>query len=190
MAVFQYCHSQLPLSACRLWEPCLLRRVGVDKTLFIKNVDSDTVIAQIYADDIIYGSPSNSQVHEFVKRMKDEFEMSMVGDELNYFSWFASQTVRRWNLHISRESHVTTVKRIIRYVNCMLEYGIRYSKEIDFNLVCFSDDGWADNADEMKSISGGCFYLENNFVSWHNKKQKSISLSTAEAEYMDETNNG
>ena len=38
--------------------------------------------------------------------------------------------------------------------------------------------------DDRKSTSGGCFYLSNNFVSWISKKQISVSLSTAEAEYI------
>lgn len=36
----------------------------------------------------------------------------------------------------------------------------------------------------MKSTSDGCFYLGNNLVPWMSKKQNSISLSTAEAEYI------
>ena len=38
--------------------------------------------------------------------------------------------------------------------------------------------------DDRKSTSGVCFYLSNNFVSWMSKKQISVSLSTAEAEYI------
>ena len=33
-------------------------------------------------------------------------------------------------------------------------------------------------------LLGGCFYLGNNLVSWMSKKQNSVSLSTAEAEYI------
>jgi hypothetical protein len=36
----------------------------------------------------------------------------------------------------------------------------------------------------LKSTSGGCFYVGNNLVAWMSKKQASISLSTAEAEYI------
>ena len=79
---------------------------------------------------------------------------------------------------------MTAVKRIIRYVNCTLEYGIWYSKDTNGNLVGFSDADWAGNADDRKSTSGGCFYVGNNLVSWLSKKQNSISLSTAEAEYI------
>ena len=82
------------------------------------------------------------------------------------------------------ESHVTTVKRIIRYINNTLDLGIWYSKETNSNLVCYSDADWAKNTDDRKSTSGGCFYLGNNLVSWYSKKQNSISLSTAEAEYI------
>ena len=35
-----------------------------------------------------------------------------------------------------------------------------------------------------KSTSGGCFYLENNLVSWMSKKKNSVSLSTSKAEYI------
>ena len=38
--------------------------------------------------------------------------------------------------------------------------------------------------DDRKSTSGGFFYLGNNLVSWISKKQNSVSLSTAEAEYI------
>ena len=69
-------------------------------------------------------------------------------------------------------------------MNSTLEYGIWYSKDTNANLVGFSDADWAGNADDRKSTSGGCFYVGNNLVSWLSKKQNSISLSTAEAEYI------
>jgi len=39
-------------------------------------------------------------------------------------------------------------------------------------------------ADDRKSTSGGCFFLGNNLISWFSEKQNSVSLSTAEAEYI------
>ena len=84
-----------------------------------------------------------------------------------------------------KESHITVVKRIIRYISGTLDYGILYSKDTNISLVGFSDADWAGNADDRKSTSRGCFYLGNYLVSWHiKKKKKSISLSTAEAEYI------
>jgi len=83
-----------------------------------------------------------------------------------------------------KESHLTAVKRIIRYVNDTLSYGIWYSRETNLVVVGYSDADWAGNDDDRKSTSGGCFYVGNNLVAWMSKKQASISLSTAEAEYI------
>jgi hypothetical protein len=63
----------------------------VDRTLFIKNQGNHKLIAQIYVNDIIFGATLDAQAHEFAEEMKQEFEMSMIG-ELIYFSGDASQT--------------------------------------------------------------------------------------------------
>ena len=52
------------------------------------------------------------------------------------------------------------------------------------SLVGFSYSDWAGNADGRKSTIGGCFYVGANLVTWMNKKQNSVSLSTTEAEYI------
>jgi hypothetical protein len=83
-----------------------------------------------------------------------------------------------------KESHLTTVKHIIRYVNDTLLYGIWYSKETNLVVAGYFDADWAGNANDRKSTSGGCFYVGNNHVAWMSRKQASISLSTAEAKYI------
>ncbi|CAM8887333.1 unnamed protein product [Rhodiola kirilowii] len=59
-------------------------RGGVDKTLFVKHTRSDFIIAQIYVDDIVFGSNTPKLVDQFVEQMQKEFKTSMVG-EMNYF---------------------------------------------------------------------------------------------------------
>ena len=59
------------------------KRRGVDKTLFIKQLNPEILVVQIYDDDIVFGSTSD-HVQEFMNQMKRVFEMSMVG-ELTYF---------------------------------------------------------------------------------------------------------
>ena len=83
-----------------------------------------------------------------------------------------------------KESHLTVVKRIIRYVNGTPDYGLWYSKESNACLAGPSDANWAGIVDDRKSTSGGYLYLKNNLVSWMSKKQNSVSLSTAKAEYI------
>ena len=83
-----------------------------------------------------------------------------------------------------KESHLAAVKRIIRYVNDTTDYGIWFSKDANSGLAGYSDADWAGNVNDRKSTTRGCFYLGNNLVSWYSKKQNSISLSTAKAEYI------
>ena len=83
-----------------------------------------------------------------------------------------------------KESHLITVKQIIKYVKTTSNFGVWYYKDTNDVLAGYSDADWAGNADNQKSTSSGCFYLRNNFVSWISKKQNFISLSTAEVEYI------
>ncbi|XXG68728.1 hypothetical protein AAC387_Pa06g1749 [Persea americana] len=75
------------------------------------------------------------------------------------------------------ESHVSAVKRILKYIGGTIDYGIWMSKDTNTANVGFSDADWAGCVDDRKSTSGGCFFVGTNLVAWHNKKQTSTSLS-------------
>ena len=64
----------------------------------------------------------------------------------------------------------------------IMDYFIK--KESNLSLASFSDSDWVGNADDRKSITGGCFYVGANLVTWMSKKQNSVSLFTAETEYI------
>ncbi|WVZ80261.1 hypothetical protein U9M48_027753 [Paspalum notatum var. saurae] len=57
---------------------------SVDKTLFLLNRGGDTLIIQIYVDDIIFGGSSHALVSSFAEQMSGEFEISLMG-ELQFF---------------------------------------------------------------------------------------------------------
>ena len=78
-------------------------------------------------------------------------------------------------------SHLNAVKRIIKYVGGICDYGLFYSKEYNLSLAGFSYSDWAGNADDRKNTTGECFYVGVNLVAWMSKKQNYVSLSTAEA---------
>jgi hypothetical protein len=56
---------------------------SVDKTIFLLKHGSDTLLVQIYVDDVIFSCSSHALVYRFSDLMK-EFKMSMMG-ELNLF---------------------------------------------------------------------------------------------------------
>lgn len=84
-----------------------------------------------------------------------------------------------------KESHVIVVKRIFRYLKEIVDYGLWYPRNDDFMLCAYTDANWVGDVDEWKTTSGGALFLGKKLVSWASKKQDSISLSTAEVEYID-----
>ena len=59
----------------------------IDTTLFMKKLDREIFIYQVYVDDIIFGSSNEDYCKEFGELMSKEFEMSMIG-ELRFFLGF------------------------------------------------------------------------------------------------------
>ncbi|WVZ80256.1 hypothetical protein U9M48_027748 [Paspalum notatum var. saurae] len=53
---------------------------SVDKTLFLLSHGGDTLLVQIYIDDIIFGGLSHALVSSFAEQMSREFEMSLMGE--------------------------------------------------------------------------------------------------------------
>jgi hypothetical protein len=51
-------------------------------------------------------------------------------------------------------------------------------------LTGYSDSDWAGSYDDRKSTFGYVFYLVTNIISWCSKKHNSITLFSAEAEYI------
>ena len=83
-----------------------------------------------------------------------------------------------------REPHLTAVKRIFKYLKGTITLGLWYPRDSDFHLIGYSDADFAGCKIDRKSTSGSCQFLGDRLVSWYSKKQKSISTSTAEAEYI------
>ena len=85
-----------------------------------------------------------------------------------------------------KPAHWTAVKRIFRYLKGTRTLGITYGGSNELNnheLNIYCDADWASDADR-KSISGYVLTLAGGAVAWSSKKQSTIALSTAEAEYV------
>ncbi|KAF7135792.1 hypothetical protein RHSIM_Rhsim08G0133500 [Rhododendron simsii] len=67
-----------------------------------------------------------------------------------------------------KESHLTAIKCVIKYVSGTIGYGIWLSRDTTANLAGYSDADWAGCADDRKSTSGGCFYIGNNLEFFNN----------------------
>lgn len=59
----------------------------------------------------------------------------------------------------SKMSHLTQVKRKLKYINSTSDYGILYSSYENSKLIGYCDADWAGSADDRKSTSRGCLFL-------------------------------
>eukprot|EP00253_Pinus_taeda_P024645 PITA_24645 len=81
------------------------------------------------------------------------------------------------------ELHWNAAKRIPRYVQGTITFGIHYAAGIALNLLGFTDSNWVgDNIDRKSTFR---YFLSIGFgpICWSSKKQAAIALSSAEAEY-------
>ncbi|GJS54706.1 hypothetical protein Tco_0628068 [Tanacetum coccineum] len=83
-----------------------------------------------------------------------------------------------------KESHLVAVKRIFRYLKGTLNLGLWYPKGSSFDLKAYSDSDYARCNLDRKSTSRGCQILGGKLVCWSAKKQSSVAMSSAEAEYV------
>ena len=85
---------------------------------------------------------------------------------------------------VSKESHLSVVKRILKYLKGIMDIGLWYPKSDKFELIGFLDVDFASCKVERKNTSGICHFLGHSLVSWHSKKQNLVALSITKAEYI------
>ena len=83
-----------------------------------------------------------------------------------------------------RVSHLTAVKRIFRYLVGTQDIRLWYPANCSLDLVAYTDADYAGSRLDRKSPSEYCQFLGGCLVSWASKKQHSVTLSTAKAEYV------
>ncbi|KAL6337946.1 hypothetical protein AAG906_005411 [Vitis piasezkii] len=81
-----------------------------------------------------------------------------------------------------KESHLSVVKRILRYLKGTMNIGLWYPNGDNFELIGFSDADFAGCRVERKSTSGTCHFLGHSLVSWH-----TVGLCCAQILWMKQT---
>jgi hypothetical protein len=76
--------------------------------------------------------------------------------------------------------------RVFRYLKGTLSYCIIYGSygRLEVGLCGFSDSDYAGDPEDRLSTYGYIFTLYRGPISWTSKKQRSVSTSTTEAEYV------
>nr|ABB47537.2 retrotransposon protein, putative, unclassified [Oryza sativa Japonica Group] len=81
--------------------------------------------------------------------------------------------------------HFKAVKQILRYLKGTINCGLMFSGGNDaVEITGFTDSDLAGDSDDRRSTSGMAFYFNSSLVSWSSQKQKTVALSSCEAEFM------
>ncbi|KAG6499643.1 hypothetical protein ZIOFF_039433 [Zingiber officinale] len=81
--------------------------------------------------------------------------------------------------------HHKVVKQILKYLKGTIYFGLAYTKgPQEISIFGYSDSDLAGDLDGRKSTSGMAFYFNESLVSWNSQKQKTVALSSCEAEFM------
>ena len=75
------------------------------------------------------------------------------------------------------------VKRILRYLAGTTSYGVSFER-IPLRLEAYADADWGGDLNSRRSTSGYALFLAGGCISWKSQVQKSVALSSMEAEYM------
>ena len=83
-----------------------------------------------------------------------------------------------------KEKHWRCITTLLKYVNSTKNLSLTYPSGTTSTLIGYSDSDHAGNLDDRKSTSGFVFMLGGCCVSWKSSKQKTVSISSTEAEYV------
>ncbi|GKA76192.1 retrovirus-related pol polyprotein from transposon TNT 1-94 [Tanacetum coccineum] len=82
------------------------------------------------------------------------------------------------------KKHLHVVKRIFKYLRGTVNRGLWYPKDYFIILTAYADADHAGCQDTRRSTSRSMQLLGDRLVSWSSKRQKSVVISSTEAEYI------
>ena len=80
--------------------------------------------------------------------------------------------------------HMNKAKQIICYLGSSPDLSLVFDGGSDKGIIAFCDSDWASDKIKHKSQTGYFFQLAGASISWQSCAQKTIALSSTEAEYM------
>lgn len=81
--------------------------------------------------------------------------------------------------------HQNAVKQVLRYLKGTVNYGLEYTREEkEEKLVGYLDSDLAGDKKHRRSTGGMAFYLNDSLITWCSHKERSVALSSCEAEFV------
>ncbi|KAM1352235.1 hypothetical protein ACFX2H_031853 [Malus domestica] len=78
---------------------------------------------------------------------------------------FAASLFARF-MHGPTKKHLGVAKKVLRYIQGILDYEIEYEKDKESILIGYYDSDWSGDEIDMKSTSGYVFSFRSGVFSW------------------------
>ncbi|GKA86365.1 retrovirus-related pol polyprotein from transposon TNT 1-94 [Tanacetum coccineum] len=174
---------------------------SVDPTLFIRRDGKELLLVQIYVDDIIFAASTPELCDLFSKIMCSKFKMSMMGKISFFLGLQISQSPR--GIFINQSKYAPESLKKYGFDSCdlvdtpMVEKSkldedkegkavdpSHYRGMIGTLLYLTANTDHAGCQNTRRSTSGSVQLLGDRLVSWSSTRQKSVAISSMEAEYI------
>jgi transposase InsO family protein len=97
---------------------------------------------------------------------------------ISYFSQFQN------NYNVEHWKHLKNTLRYLKETENLSLKFVKSNYQKQMNMSAFVDSDFASNINDRKSVTGYIIKLNDNLVCWKSQKQKTVSLSSCESEYI------
>nr|XP_016496458.1 PREDICTED: uncharacterized mitochondrial protein AtMg00810-like [Nicotiana tabacum] len=151
-----------------------------DYSLFYKKTENSNVYIAVYVDDIVVTGTDTMEIEDLKVFLNDSFKIKDLG-RLHYF--LDLEVLYKDDGVIISQRKFTLAQRVSVHGLQQLYFTTRPNSQAQGKRGAYCNSDWAACPDSRKSVSSYLVLLGSNPVSWKSKKQDTISLSFAEAEY-------
>ncbi|XP_057770746.1 secreted RxLR effector protein 161-like [Salvia miltiorrhiza] len=129
---------------------------------------------RLYLND----SPAYSEPEAYRRLVGRLLYLNLTRPDITYVVQQLSQFVAT-----PSEFHWNAAIHVLKYLKGCPSLGLFYPAATPLTLTAFSDADWGTCPDTRRCLTGYCILLGDSLISWRCKKQATVSVSSAEAEY-------
>eukprot|EP00253_Pinus_taeda_P022609 PITA_22609 len=173
---------------------------SADSNLYIKIENDKSLILVVYVDDIIFGNNEEGlQIQQneggiflsqtkYLKQILKKYGMEDSKPVCTPMVTGCSLSANDESAAMHQPTYRSMIGSLLYLTGTRQDINAQWKSLEDFRQILrkpiFRQLDWAGSVDDRKSTSGGALFMGSRLVSWFSKKQSSIALSIAEAEYV------
>jgi len=128
-----------------------------------------------------YTGPVNPQFRQKYQQLVGSLMYLMIGSRPDIA--YAVVKLSQQTASPSAE-HYKAGLHVCRYLLGTKDYRLVYNGKSNNAIIAFSDSDWGQDRENRRSITGNFCLIAHGPISWLSRRQKTVALSSTEAEYM------